>query len=322
MIISKTPFRITLGGGGTDLPSYFTEYEGLVISVCINKFMYVIINEPFDNLIRIKYAQNETVSDVNLIEHNVAREALKSLDITQKIDIVSLADLPAGTGLGSSSCYSVGLLKALYTYKQKYISDYELAKKACDLEINKCQYPVGVQDQFMATYGGLKRLDIQQNSNVIVTPIKISKTSLKDLNDNLLMFYTNTERDANVILKEQSKNISNSQMVENMHYIKEIGEKIYTALREDNLTEIGLLFDQHWKYKKRMATSISNPKFDEIYEIAKKNGALGGKISGAGGGGFFLFYVESKQKQFIQTMKSLNLNQMDFRFEEKGTHIL
>lgn len=324
MIVTKTPFRITLGGGGTDLPSYYPKHSGFVFSVGINKYMYINVNEPFDDLIRIKYSETEIVDNVDDIKHNIAREALKLRDIHKKLDVVSLADIPAGTGLGSSSCYSVGLLNALHAHQRDYVSLHRLAEEACHLEMNKCNYPVGVQDQFMASYGGLTVLNIQKDGDVWVDSANVSKDVADDLNSNMLMFYTNTTRESNVILSEQNKNISvpHSDIVSNMHRIKDIGYRILDSVECGNITNVGLLFDEHWQCKKRMSSLMSNNRFDEIYYTAKRNGALGGKISGAGGGGFFLFYVEENHKKFINIMKKFQLMPMRYRFEYEGTKVL
>jgi len=324
MIITRTPFRITLGGGGTDLPSYYSKYGGFIFAAGINKYMYINLNRPFDELIRVKYSKSETVKNRNEVKHDIAREAMKMLDIERAIEIVSIADLPAGTGLGSSSCYAVGILNALHTFKRKYISLYDLAEEACKLEIDILKAPVGKQDQYMAAFGGLTILNIGKDGKVKVREAQIINSTIEDLNRNLLMFYTNISRSAHKILSEQCKGAREEKknVVENMHYIKEIGYKILEAVENNNLTDVGLLFDKHWQYKKKISSKMSNPRFDEIYEIAKKNGALGGKICGAGGGGFFVFYVENNHGKFIKKMQELNLQPMKYRFDFEGTKVL
>jgi D-glycero-alpha-D-manno-heptose-7-phosphate kinase len=325
MIVTQTPFRFTLGGGGTDLPAYYSKYGGFIFAAGIDKYMYIALNRPVvDDLIRLKYSLSETVSHLHELKHEIAREALRMVNIKKGIEIASLADVPAGTGLGSSSCYTVGLLNALYAFKKIKITPYQLAEKACKLEIDILKNPIGKQDQYMATFGGLTVLDISKNGKVMVRQAKISKRTINDLNKNLLMFYTSTSRSANVILAEQSQWAKKEQknVIESMHYIKEIGYKILKATESGNITDIGVLFDKHWEYKKKISTKMSNPRFNKIYNIAKENGALGGKISGAGGGGFFLLYVEKNHKSFTDTMKKVGLREMNYCFDFTGTRVM
>jgi len=325
MIITQTPFRFTLGGGGTDLPAYYSKYGGFIFAAGIDKYMYIALNRPVvDDLIRLKYSLSETVGHLHELKHEIAREALRMVNIKKGIEIASLADVPAGTGLGSSSCYTVGLLSALYAFKKNKITPNQLAEKACKLEIDILKNPIGKQDQYMATFGGLTVLDISKNGKVKVRQAKISKRTISDLNKNLLMFYTSTSRSANIILAEQSQGAKKEQknVIESMNFIKEIGYKILKATESGNITDIGVLFDKHWEYKKKISTKMSNPRFNNIYNIAKENGALGGKISGAGGGGFFVFYVEKNHKSFTDTMKRVGLREMDYCFDFTGTKVL
>lgn len=325
MIITRTPFRITLGGGGTDLPAYYSKYGGFIFSAGINKYMFININRPIvDDLVRVKYTKSEIVEHRDQLQHDIAREALKMIGIERAIEIISIADVPAGTGLGSSSCYAVGLLNALHTMKREYIPLQELAEEACELEINGLGKPIGKQDQYIAAFGGLTVLEIEKDGSVHVREANIDDSTIDDLNRNLLMFYTGTSRNADKILSEQSQGAKDEKknVIENMHYIKEIGYRILEAAESGNITEIGLLFDKHWKYKKKISTKMSNPHFDEIYRIAKQNGALGGKISGAGGGGFFLFYIEENHTNFRTIMKKVGLREMRYRFDFEGTKVL
>ena len=325
MIITRTPFRFTLGGGGTDLPAYYSQYGGFIFAAGINKYMFINVNRPIvDDLVRVKYTTSEIVDHTDQLQHNIAKEALKMMEIEKAIEIISIADIPAGTGLGSSSCYAVGLLNALHTMKREYISLQKLAEDACDLEINKLGKPIGKQDQYMAAFSGLTVLDIEKEGTVHVRKANVSSATIDDLNRNMLMFYTRTSRSADEILSEQSKGAKKDKknVVDSMHYIKELGYKILDAAESGNITDIGLMFDQHWQYKKRISTKMTNPHFDRIYEIAKENGALGGKISGAGGGGFFLFYVEEKRDKFGEEMKKLGLREMRYRFDFEGTKVL
>lgn len=325
MIITRTPFRITLGGGGTDLPSYYSKYGGFIFAATINKYMFINVNRPIvDDLVRVKYTKSELVNHRNELNHEIAREAMNMMGIENALEIVSMADVPAGTGLGSSSCYAVGLLNALHTMKREYITVKEIAEEACKLEMENLKKPVGKQDQYMAAFGGLTVLDIEKDGTVNVRKANVSDAAIDDLNRNLLMFYTNTSRNADEILSEQSKGAKEEKkdVVESMHYIKKLGYDILDAVESGNLTDVGLLFDQHWGYKKKISAKMSNPRFDKIYEIAKANGALGGKISGAGGGGFFLFYVDGTHGKFREKMKELGLREMRYRFDFEGTKVL
>jgi D-glycero-alpha-D-manno-heptose-7-phosphate kinase len=325
MIITRTPFRITLGGGGTDLPAYYSKYGGFIFAAAINKYMFINLNRPIvDDLVRVKYSKAETVTHRDELQHDIAKEAMRMVDIDRALEIISMADVPAGTGLGSSSCYAVGVLNGLHTMKRDYVSLYEIAEEACEIEINRLGKPIGKQDQYMAAFGGLTVLDIEKDGKVKVKKADVSGSTINDLNRNLLMFYTNTSRDANEILSEQSQGAKEEKkdVIESMHYIKDLGYKILEAAEKGNISDIGLMFDQHWQYKKKISTKMSNPHFDKIYEIGKENGALGGKISGAGGGGFFLFYVEEKQGKFTEEMKKLGLREMRYRFDFEGTKVI
>jgi D-glycero-alpha-D-manno-heptose-7-phosphate kinase len=324
MIITRTPFRITLGGGGTDLSSYYSKHGGFIFAAGISKYMYICVNRPFDGLIRVKYSKSETVCHRDEIVHDIARESLRLTAIDNGIEIVSVADIASGTGLGSSSSYAVGLLSALHTLKREYVTLPNLAQEACTLEIDILKNPIGKQDQYMAAFGGLTVLEIEKDGKVNVRPASVSDSTIDDLNRNLLMFYTYVQRSASDILSEQSKGASEDKkdVVDSMHYIKDIGRQILEAVESGNITSVGLLFDKHWQYKKKISARMSNPRFDEIYEIARQNGALGGKISGAGGGGFFVFYVEQNHTKFRKVMTQLGLREMRYRFAFEGTKVL
>ena len=325
MIITRTPFRITLGGGGTDLAAYYSKYGGFIFSVGIDKYMFINVNRPIvDDLIRVKYTKSEIVKHRDMLEHDIAREAMKIMGIEKALEIISMADIPGGTGLGSSSCYTVGLLNALHVLNKSHVSLQELAEEACRLEIEILGKPVGKQDQYMAVFGGLTKMDIDTDGTVTVNDINVSYDILDELNRNMLMFYTNTFGSADEILAEQSRGAGEERrnVIESMHHIRDIGCEILEAVESGNLASVGLLFDKHWKYKKKISTKMSNPDFDRIYDIAKENGALGGKISGAGGRGFFLFYVEEKQPAFRRVMQELGLREMRYRFDFEGTKVL
>jgi D-glycero-alpha-D-manno-heptose-7-phosphate kinase len=325
MIITRTPFRVTLGGGGTDLPSYYEKYGGFIFSFALNKYMFITVKRPFaDRLIRLKYNISETVEKLSELKHDIARECLAKLNITDSIDVVSMADIPAGSGLGSSSSYTVGLLNALHTMKRDHIPLHDLAEEACDIEMYQLKKPMGKQDQYLATFGGFSVLEIAKDGSVKVKRANINDSTIEGLNRNLLSFYTGVQRKNVGILARQSKSTEKNekQVLESLHYIKESGYKILDIVEDGNITELGHMFDEHWKYKKRLAKGITNPSFDEIYEIAKKNGAMGGKITGAGGGGFFLFYCEENHSKLRKAMKDVGLKEMRFDFDYEGTKVL
>lgn len=325
MIVTRTPFRITLGGGGTDLPSYYSKYGGFIFSAGINKYMFIDANRPaVTDQIQLKYSQTEIVDRVEDIQHAVARETLRFMEVDRQIEISSVADLPAGTGLGSSSCYTVGLLHALHVLKREYVSLGELAEEDFNIEAEILKRPIGKQDPYLAAFGGLTVLEIGKDGKVNVRKANVSYEVSDELNQNLLMFFTGVMRSADVILHEQSAGMQEQkqEVVDSMHYIKEIGHAILRATEEGNLDEVGKLFDRHWEYKKRISGKMSNPQFDKIYQIAKTNGALGGKISGAGGGGFFAFYVPNHHRKFRNAMRDLGLKEMQYHFDFEGSKVL
>jgi D-glycero-alpha-D-manno-heptose-7-phosphate kinase len=325
MIITRTPFRFTLGGGGTDLPAYYSKHGGFIFAAAINKYMVINLNRPIvDCLVRVKYSKSETVKHRDELQHDIAKEAMRMTGIENSLEIASMADVPAGTGLGSSSSYAVGLLSGLHAMKKEAVDMQELAEEACDLEINRLGKPIGKQDQYMAAFGGLRVLDIDKEGTVKVRNAQIEDSTLEELNRNLLMFYTNTSHSATRILSEQSQGAREDKknVIESLHVIKEIGYKVLEAAESGNITDIGLLFDKHWKFKKNMSAVISNSRLDEVYEYALQNGALGGKITGAGGGGFFVFYVEKDHAKFREAMKRMNLLEMRYRFEGDGSTVL
>ncbi|MCJ7587579.1 MAG: galactokinase [Candidatus Aminicenantes bacterium] len=325
MIITRTPFRFTLGGGGTDLPAYYSKHGGFIFAAAINKYMVINLNRPIvDCLVRVKYSKSETVKHRDELQHDIAKEAMRMTGIERSLEIVSMADVPAGTGLGSSSSYAVGLLAGLHAMKKEAVAMQELAEEACDLEINRLGKPIGKQDQYMAAFGGLRVLEIDKRGAVKVRSAQVEDSTLDELNRNLLMFYTNTSHSATRILSEQSQGAREDKknVIESLHVIKEIGYKVLEAAESGNITDIGLLFDKHWKFKKDMSAVISNSWLDEVYEYALQNGALGGKVTGAGGGGFFVFYVEQAHAKFREAMKRSNLLEMRYRFEGDGSTVL
>lgn len=330
MIITRTPFRITLGGGGTDLPSYFSEYGGFIFSVTIDKYMYINLNTPIvDDLIRVKYSKFEEVSHVDDVKHSLAREALKFLDIKNAVEIQSMADIPAGTGLGSSSCYLVGLLNALHCYKNISVPQQILAEEACNIEIELLRSPVGKQDQYTASFGGFIAMHIEKDGSVIVERPKISEDIIDELENSLMIYYTHVTRSASEILKEQNESVkdktssSHKQVTESMHVIKDIGYQTLAAITKGNLDDFGRLMDAHWKEKKRLSNKISSSSIDDFYDLGIKNGALGGKILGAGGGGFLLFYCPKEyQTQLTRAMAKQGLRRLRFRFDFDGSKVM
>jgi D-glycero-alpha-D-manno-heptose-7-phosphate kinase len=325
MIITRTPFRITLGGGGTDLPSYYEKYGGFIFSAGLNKYMFVDVNRPaVDDLIRVKYSKSETVENINELQHHIAREVLRFAGIENNIEISSVADIPGGTGLGSSSCYAVGLLHAVHALKRDHVRLEELAEEDFKIEAHVLGRPIGKQDPYLAAFGGLTVLEIGTDGKVKTRPAKVPVDVADELNRNLLIFFTGVTRSADDILKEQSSAAKEEKkdVIDNMHFIKDLGYQILEAAETGNIDDIGKKFYEHWEYKKKISSKISNPEFDKIYIAALKAGALGGKISGAGGGGFFTFYVPGDQRHFRETMRSLGLREMRYRFDFEGSKIL
>jgi D-glycero-alpha-D-manno-heptose-7-phosphate kinase len=348
MIVVRTPFRLPLGGGGTDLPAYFHKYEGFLITSAVNKYMYISINEPsLVNKIKVQYSKVDVVDldNINSLKHEIVREALKYLKIKRPLEISSMADLSAGTGMGSSSSYTVGLLQGLNAMLRRHISLHALAEEACRVEIDLLNKPIGKQDQYAATYGGIVQMEIDRLGNVKITPIELDQEVIYELENRMMMFYTHIERDTNEILTDQNKNIRASEdieeqeqtnvpapvptyggkisAVESMHRIKNIGHRIKDALLSDDIDEFGALLHEHWMTKRLVTDRMSNSDIDGWYNLAMENGALGGKIMGAGGGGFFVFCVESgKRKQLKQTMENAGLRYMNCRFDWEGSKVL
>jgi len=325
MIITRTPFRIPLGGGGTDLPDYYSRHGGFIFSAAINKYMYIAINKPIvDRLVRIKYSKTETVDSVDKVQHPLAREALRYFGIKDSIEIVSVADIPAGTGMGSSSSYLVGVLKGLRALKREHIPLSELAEEACKIELDILKKPIGKQDQYVATFGGFIVMDIDRDGKVKVSNANITQDTIDELENKLVLYFTGVSRDALSILGEQSSRAKEpkSEVTKSLTRIKEIGNEIKNKLEKGNLNGFGKLLDEHWMVKKKMSNKISDQRLDELYSLAKKNGATGGKIIGAGGGGFFLFYCEGDKKNLRDVMHKHGLLEMKFAFDFEGSKVL
>jgi D-glycero-alpha-D-manno-heptose-7-phosphate kinase len=325
MIITRTPFRIPLGGGGTDLPSYYSQHGGSIFSATIDKYMYILIHRPFvDDLIRIIYSQSERVEKLSQLRHDLARAALEHMGVDSAVQIASIADIPAGTGLGSSSAYAVGLLHGLHVLKRDYVSLETLADEACHIELDLLKKPIGKQDQYLSALGGFLVLDIDPDGTVHHRRAKISDQTLDRLNANVLFFYTGISRSADGILRHQSEAArrDDSSTVETLHRIKKIGRDILAAIEGDDLPRFGRLLHEHWSTKKNLSSKITEPRLDHLYSIALDNGALGGKIMGAGGGGFFMFYTDEGHQHLRDAMKRENLREMRYSFDFEGTKLL
>jgi len=325
MIVTRTPFRITLGGGGTDLPSYYSKYGGFIFSAGIDKYMFVNVNQPpVDDLIRVKYSISETVERLSEVKHDMAREILRFMGLDKAIEVTSIADLPAQSGLGSSSCYAVGALHALHTFKRDYVSLAEIAEEDFKIEAGILKRPIGKQDPYLAAFGGLTVLDIAKDGTVKARKANVAMEVADELNRNLLVFFTGKTRSADEILSEQMKSVKeeNKTVTDSMHYIQELGHEILEAVEEGNVDDVGKKFNAHWEHKKKISAKISSPEFDKIYATALANGALGGKISGAGGGGFFTFYVPGDQKKVREAMRNLGLREMRYRFDLEGSKVI
>jgi D-glycero-alpha-D-manno-heptose-7-phosphate kinase len=330
MILTRSPFRATLGGGGTDLPSYYERHGGFVFSMALDKYMYVAINPPvMDKKIRVHYTKSETVDHPDQLQHELVREALLRQSILEKMEISSMADLRAGTGLGSSSCYLVALLRSLRAFKREPVGLQELAEEACDIEINKLKRPIGKQDQYMAAYGGMTVLDIAKDGLVTVRSAKINNATLMDFIANTHLYYTGIRGSVPEILRDQDSAMRRDtapahDVVEgSLHGIKELGYSTLEAIESENYDEFGNLMDKHWQFKKRLSPRISIPGIDELYsEIKSRFGVLGSKVSGAGGGGFFMVYAPKHHAELDEFMTRHGLTRMHYGVDWEGAKIL
>ena len=324
MIVARSPMRISLGGGGTDLPSYYSRHGSFFISAAIDKYSYITINPAWYDEYIIKYSQLERVYSIEEINHPIIRVALKMLEIGPNIEICSIADIPAGTGLGSSGSFTTALLRALHAYKKNIlISAHDLAEQACHIEIEKLNNPIGKQDQYIAAYGGVTYFDINTSGHVSARPACVSSYVLHTLEDHLAIFFTGFSRSASALLKNQddrSQALDNT-MIDNLHYTQELGFKVREALESENLHQFGMLMHDHWLHKQQRSEGMSNTKINELYHFGLQNGAIGGKLVGAGGGGFLMFYTENKQK-LRGAMKRANINELRFKFDFEGTKLI
>jgi D-glycero-alpha-D-manno-heptose-7-phosphate kinase len=324
MIITRSPLRISLGGGGTDLPSYYQEHSGFLVAAAIDKYVYITLHRTFVQELIVKYSKLERVKSVDEIEHPIIREALKLVNVKQPhLEITSMADIPSGTGLGSSGSFTTALLKALHAWEKHLVHPAELAEQACEIEINRLGEPIGKQDQYIAAFGGLTCFKFMPDGRVDAWPLKIDEETIYNLEDNLLLFFTGYSRSAASILQEQkTKTLSSDKaMIENLHFMKDLGRQSQAALESGNLVEFAKLMDVHWQRKKERSGNMSNPEINEWHDYAMANGALGGKLIGAGGGGFLMFYADNKA-QLRHAMREKGLTEVRFRFDFEGTKVL
>jgi D-glycero-alpha-D-manno-heptose-7-phosphate kinase len=324
MIITRSPLRISLGGGGTDLPSYFKQHGGFLIAAAIDRYVYITLHQTFQPGLILKYSKMEQVSAVADVQHPIAREALRMAEITDpSLEITSMADIPAGTGLGSSGSFGTALLKALHTFKRNLVHPQQLAEQACAIEIDRLGEPIGKQDQYIAAYGGLTCFYFHQDGKVEAAPLKIEPETQFDLEDNLLLFFTGYSRSASTILKEQDQRSrqSDREMTDNLHFVKELGYQTKEALETGDLPRFGQIMNIHWERKKQRSGQMSNADIDRWYQLAMANGALGGKLVGAGGGGFLMFYAADKSR-LRRALTGAGLREVRFRFDFEGTKVL
>jgi D-glycero-alpha-D-manno-heptose-7-phosphate kinase len=324
MIIARSPLRITLGGGGTDLASYYVEREGFLVAAAIDRYVYVSVMRPFSRGIYLKYSALEHVEKVADVRHPIIREALELQNLqTPQIEITTLADIPAGTGLGSSGSFTTALLKALYAQQRKVAHAQELAELACHIEIERLGEPIGKQDQFIAAFGGITCLTFHKDHRVSVQPLRVSRRTMFELEDNLLLFFTGFNRAAGSVLQDQHlrSQAGDADMLRNLDYVKLLGFRSKEALERGDLVRFGELLHEQWEHKKRRSGAASNPQIDEWYSQALKNGAVGGKLVGAGGGGFLMFYA-SDRRRLRQMMADAGLEEARFRFDFEGTKVI
>lgn len=324
MIITRTPLRISIGGGGTDLPSYYREFGGFVISAAINKYVYISVNRSFFPGFFLKYSETEHAETREAIRHPLFREALTMHDVESPVEIVSIADVPAGTGLGSSGTFLVGLLHALHALKRQPVAAEVLAQEAVDIEMNRLGEPVGKQDQYIAAYGGLLCQEYHQDDTVTVSPLRMKESSVHELRDSLMLFFVGYTRSASAILEDQKKKSEqkDSKMLEGLHFVKELGQEIKCVLEAGDVPSFGKLMHEHWMRKKARSNGMSSGRVDELYELATtRGGATGGKLVGAGGAGFLLFHTKDRGR-LRSEMAAAGVTEMDFTFDFNGSVVI
>lgn len=324
MVIVRSPLRISLGGGGTDLKSYYQNYGGFLIAGAIDRYVYISISRPFKKGFQLKYSQIENVDYWENINHPIIKETLNVINFKEsQLEISSFADIPAGTGLGSSGSFTTALIKGLYTFTKKNIDTETLAELACYIEIDRLQEPVGKQDQYISAVGGLTCFTFDTAGKVTYEPLNISSETIFELEDNLLLFFTGFSRSAGSILKDQKSKTeeNNADMIANLHFVKDLGVRSKEALENGDTQLFGELMHQHWEYKKRRSGGMSNPQIDEWYKLAIANGAVGGKLVGAGGGGFLMFMANDRNR-LRKAMLNVGLEEVRFKFDFEGTKVL
>jgi D-glycero-alpha-D-manno-heptose-7-phosphate kinase len=324
IIISRTPFRLSLGGGGTDLPSYYNEHGGFFVSGAINKYMYILLHTRFNKKgLRVSYSQTEQVDKFDEVKHPLVREALRNSEVSEGIEISSFADVPAASGLGSSGSFTVGLLRALYTMRHKFKTPEEIAEEACDIAMKRLNEPSGKQDEYVASLGGIRAYNIDTEGGVTSRELRLKEGTIAELESNILMFYTNITRESGTVLRKQSKQISSSaSSLEMMHEIKKIGVESMEALESGNLKRFGTLLGKHWEIKSRFTDNMTSDQINSWYELALKNGALGGKLVGAGGGGFLMLYCDGDHSKLREALENEGLIEVRIRFDFDGSKVI
>lgn len=325
MIITRSPLRISLGGGGTDLPSYYLEHGGFVISAAINRYVYITLHRTFQAGLIIKYSKLEQVDTVDELRHPIVREALRMVlgDGASYLEMTSMSDIPAGTGLGSSGSFTTALLTALHILNKTVVGRQDLAEQACQIEIERLGEPIGKQDQYIASFGGLQCMHFGTDGKVVVEPLAVSADTLYSLEDNLVLFFTGYTRSASAILKEQDSKSrgQDAGMTQNLHLVKELGTESRKAFETGDPRRFGEIMHVHWEHKKKRSAGMSNPQIDEWYDAGRNNGAIGGKLIGAGGGGFLMFYTEDKTR-LRTAMRKLGLKEVRIRFDFEGSALV
>lgn len=323
MIITRSPLRISLGGGGTDLPSYYRDHGGFVIAAAIDKHVYITVHEPFADQIILKYSQMEVVRTASDVKHPIVREAMKLVGIDGRVEIASMSDIPAGTGLGSSGSFTTALLRALHELNNDSVQPEKLAEQACHIEMDLLREPVGKQDQYIAAFGGITAFTFHPDGQVEVARLKLTQETLSNLEDNLMLFFTGFTRSASGILRDQDVRSSRSDesMIENLNFAKQLGRESKVALESGNLRQFADLMNVHWENKKRRSPDMTNTLIDDYYCLARRNGALGGKLIGAGGGGFLMMYTEDRTR-LRRAMMDAGLREVRLRFDAEGTRVV
>jgi D-glycero-alpha-D-manno-heptose-7-phosphate kinase len=320
MIITQTPLRISFAGGGTDFRDFWKDHDGAVVSSAINKYIYVIVKERFDDLIVLNYSKREIANSVDEIQHDLIRESMKKAGVTKKVEITTLADIPSqGSGLGSSSSMTVGLLHALYSYRGEPVATERLAQEACEIEIDRLGRPIGIQDQYIASYGGIRFFVFHRDGRVSYEKLNLSADDLETLNSRLILFYLNRTRKSSSVLEEQKNNMNRNREI--LVVLKNYATRLAAELPGGDLDVLGELMHRGWNEKKKLASRVTDSKIDAIYQRALEAGALGGKVTGAGGGGFLLLYVQNNKRERIsQALK--DFRELPFALEPEGSRVI